>query len=169
MLKKCSKCNANDRLNNKRSWCSQCESEYRKQKKSQDPGWNKRNLERQKKYQLANKEKFKQRQVKMKESLKGRYGTYRLHASERGLTFLLTLEEFDTITSRKCYYCNEFTKNKTFVGIDRVKNDEGYTLTNCVSCCKMCNLMKHTNEQREWIEHIEKILNNLKSKENINA
>lgn len=166
MLKKCSRCKINDRpINFKSSWCLQCHAEDRKIRRNKNPArWNKKNLERQKKYQAANVEKVKQRQIRMKESLKGRYGTYRLHASERGLTFDLTLEEFSTITSQKCHYCNEFTINKNYCGVDRVRNNEGYSLTNCVPCCTMCNLMKHTHNQQEWIEHMKKVLNNIKSK-----
>jgi len=46
-------------------------------------------------------------------------------------------------------------------GVDRVDNTVGYTLDNCVSCCKICNNSKATltlDEWKDWIERVHKYL-----------
>jgi len=55
--------------------------------------------------------------------------------------FKLTFEEFSTLVNGACYYCAHKVEGEVN-GIDRINNDEGYTPTNCVSCCEKCNLMK---------------------------
>ena len=45
-------------------------------------------------------------------------------------------------------------------GIDRVDNKIGYTLKNCVTCCKYCNNAKKDNdvdEFKEWLEYVKTI------------
>jgi hypothetical protein len=78
---------------------------------------------------------------------------YRRGARDRGLSWELTGEEFDELTSQDCTYCGsapgtvahcegrnsgEFTYN----GLDRVDSGLGYTLENVVTCCQICNRAK---------------------------
>lgn len=42
-------------------------------------------------------------------------------------------------------------------GIDRVNNDIGYLIENCVSCCKVCNFMKRSMSKNDFINHVNKI------------
>ncbi len=35
-------------------------------------------------------------------------------------------------------------------GIDRVDNNKGYEFTNCVACCRRCNLSKNNMPLSEW-------------------
>ena len=47
--------------------------------------------------------------------------------------------------------------NQNFPGIDRVNNNIGYVLNNCVSCCKFCNSAKLDRtliEFRDWIKKV---------------
>jgi len=50
----------------------------------------------------------------------------------------LSFEQFAALQGGPCVYCGERSW-----GVDRVKNEFGYTLLNSVGCCKMCNQMKH--------------------------
>lgn len=92
------------------------------------------------------------------------YSDYDKKGVERGYTFNFTKDEFRTLTKQNCHYCGKepsnIMKNKifngsyTYSGIDRKDNSLGYTIENCVPCCKMCNISKHHhgyNEYKNWI------------------
>ena len=73
-------------------------------------------------------------------------------AKDKNLPFDLSLDEFEYITSKKCFYCGSdpkiwVAKRTTykpilFNGIDRVDNNLGYINSNVVPCCSTCNYMK---------------------------
>lgn len=82
------------------------------------------------------------------------YIKYLNKACERGYEFELSLKTFNKLINSKCYYCHSITKTETFDGsggIDRKNNSIGYTKNNCVACCKTCNIMKHTQHYKEFI------------------
>lgn len=93
---------------------------------------------------------------------------YKDSATIRGLCFDLTNEEIKALIFCNCFYCgsglSNSKKNKhieiKYNGIDRVDNSIGYQVSNCVSCCKMCNIMKSTHDGSLFMEHIAKILKN---------
>ena len=60
------------------------------------------------------------------------------------------------------YGHGEFVYN----GIDRVDNSVGYTIDNCVSCCGMCNFMKRSYNQLDFINQAIKISNKWSKNEN---
>lgn len=76
------------------------------------------------------------------------------HRSNKSLN--MSLEEFVTFTSiNKCHYCNSnivwypydtLTPNKKKIShsyhLDRKDNTQGYTSSNCVVCCSLCNYIK---------------------------
>lgn len=91
---------------------------------------------------------------------------YKRNAKNRNLEWNLSREEFSKIVQGSCYYCNS-SPNNVFAmksgdklirnGIDRLDNTKGYTLTNCVSCCKICNRAKGSlplDEFLKWINNI---------------
>lgn len=93
-----------------------------------------------------------------------RYSSYRINARSHGRNFDLTLEDFDNITKQPCYYCGEFNgvfQGIAFSGVDRIDSSKGYTKDNVVPCCGKCNRMKGDLQQNHWIQHMQKILNNL--------
>jgi len=45
-------------------------------------------------------------------------------------------------------------------GIDRVDNSRGYESGNVVSCCGVCNMLKHVLSKEEFLARIEKIYKN---------
>jgi len=80
------------------------------------------------------------------------YSNYLKKAKIGNREFALTREQFKYLTSGICYYCGKQPNQKIrgfrlgdiyfYNGIDRVDNERGYTIDNCVSCCKRCNTIK---------------------------
>jgi hypothetical protein len=107
------------------------------------------------------------------------YRRYKKESPSRGLAFELSKEEFKELTSQNCHYCNktpdrEFTDTGkafgSFIynGIDRVDNNIGYILFNCVPCCTYCNYAKHNRKQEDfinWIGQLVKFHNDTRRKE----
>jgi hypothetical protein len=106
------------------------------------------------------------------------YNNYRLSLASKTYGFKISKEEFKEITSENCFYCGiepkQFIKcgksqkdyfgNYFHNGIDRIDSEIGYVLSNLVPCCKICNYMKKALGQQEFLEHIEKIHNYQKEK-----
>jgi hypothetical protein len=80
------------------------------------------------------------------------YLAYRRRAKDKKIAFDLSKEQFKVITKKSCFYCGKEPSqirhgpqnNGIYIynGIDRVDTLEGYTLENCVPCCKHCNAKK---------------------------
>lgn len=87
------------------------------------------------------------------------YYKYQVGALDRKLEFKLTKKEFDNLIIKNCYYCKSIPSK--YSGIDRLDNNKGYNLENCVACCTTCNFMKHNLNYDDFILHIKKIYNNL--------
>ena len=99
---------------------------------------------------------------------------YKKNAIKRSLNFDLSDEDFKSLIFNNCYYCgnapNQLRSNFKFKdkdvfynGIDRLNNNIGYSLDNCVSCCKICNYSKRNYDFQEYINWIERSYNHLKS------
>ena len=100
---------------------------------------------------------------------------YERGAEKRNLPFELTKEQFAILTLSVCEYCGQDPKSiikysqgklKTiekseyiYNGIDRKNNNLGYTVDNCVPCCKQCNYSKRDMGFEEWISWISGIAN----------
>lgn len=56
----------------------------------------------------------------------------------------LDLNEYTTLISGPCFYCNyQFGQKVLYgAGLDRLNNDLGYVHNNCVSCCRDCNMIR---------------------------
>lgn len=104
---------------------------------------------------------------------------------DRNIENKIDQEEFICICSENCFYCDavprpynayanengqihkrnsahgisQETVDRAWIdinGIDRVDNNKGYTLDNCVPCCWECNQMKSSLNLYEWLAFIEK-------------
>jgi|688.fasta_scaffold848642_1 hypothetical protein len=91
---------------------------------------------------------------------KTRYNVYKRGALRRGYSFNITIEQFNTFWDTSCHYCNEPIKG---IGIDRIDNTIGYVHDNLISCCTLCNFMKHNTNYKEFIDRCIKISNNFLS------
>lgn len=144
--------------------------EYRKEY-SQRPEVKKRIKEYNKEYQQSPKRKeyvkeYSQRPEvkklikKYSKSPKRKYQKYKWGAETRNLEWKLTIEQFMTFWQKYCFYCGDEIKT---IGIDRIDNEKGYSIDNCVPCCIICNRMKRSLSQKEFINHCKKITKTVKS------
>ena len=83
------------------------------------------------------------------------FSSYKGNAKIRNIKFNLTLENIIKYIDSNCYYCNDNNSK----GIDRVDNNKGYTINNCVPCCKFCNIMKNNYSIEEMFEKVKMIYN----------
>ena len=70
------------------------------------------------------------------------YNRYTIRASKKNLDFELSQDEFDAIKCQPCYLCGKTINSQHLNGIDRIDNNNGYTLDNVKSCCFGCNRIK---------------------------
>lgn len=92
---------------------------------------------------------------------------YKCDARKRKLEFKLNRKEFLELTQKNCYYCNIIPsqiRGKKLIsgifiynGIDRVDNNKGYVIENCVPCCEQCNRAKLDYTQEQFIEWIKRV------------
>jgi len=79
---------------------------------------------------------------------------YRRGAKVRKFPWEITKEEVFALVTQNCFYCAKpphlmstgakFMRSSFFAnGLDRVDSLLGYSVTNCVPCCKTCNYAKH--------------------------
>jgi len=101
------------------------------------------------------------------------WGMYRNHAHTLSLVFNLSTKQFDRFIFGRCYYCNALPsrvstsfagKSVLCNGIDRVDSNLGYISCNCVSCCKVCNIMKRAYTLEFFLAHVNRIANNVRRK-----
>jgi hypothetical protein len=97
------------------------------------------------------------------------FNNYRNGARNRGISFEITKEWFLEQIAKDCHYCgsppnNIFTElNKRagqllYNGLDRVDNAIGYTVDNCVVCCKPCNFAKSTMAHQEFLSWLDRLV-----------
>lgn len=114
--------------------------------------------------------------------LRDLYRRYRKDAAKDEKLWELNEEEFRELTSGNCYYCGDSPKNIStyykrdqsqaartraayiYNGIDRLNNQEGYKVSNCVTACSTCNYLKGQLPEGQFLKQLEKIYKNKHSK-----
>lgn len=95
------------------------------------------------------------------DNFRATFNRYRVGARERGLAWELTQNDFLRLTSLDCHYCGVAPGNVAgyfvFSGIDRLDNDRGYSVDNCVPCCKTCNFAKRDLPYDDWMAWIARL------------
>tara|TARA_R110000868_G_scaffold102972_4_gene283641 strand:+ start:942 stop:1487 length:546 start_codon:yes stop_codon:yes gene_type:complete len=94
---------------------------------------------------------------------------YKHSANVRNYIFNIDVVQFKILTKGNCHYCNSepsniiLTKNHKYIynGIDRINNELGYELNNCVSCCTICNRAKNNLKYDVFINWINNIKYNI--------
>lgn len=99
-----------------------------------------------------------QRNLWSKTNLNRAFYSYEKESVRRDIEFHLTKEEFMEIIKQKCSYCGDISQEKQFNGIDRIDSTGHYTTDNCVSCCTLCNYLKHTMSVDIFLHRIEHVL-----------
>lgn len=87
-----------------------------------------------------------------------KYTQYKSGAKKRGIEFNLTKDEFMSLWQKVCYYCGSSIET---IGIDRIDSNYGYSISNVVPCCAICNTMKLALPRDVFVEHCRKIIKNL--------
>jgi len=85
-----------------------------------------------------------------------RYRHLQRSAQKRNLEMTISFEEHKELLLKPCHYCGS-QLNSSGSGLDRIDSKLGYTITNVVACCKLCNQAKMDLNQPQFIEHILKI------------
>lgn len=133
-------------------------AEYRKK-------WREENKEHLKRYYANNAERISKKQKEWRKNNPGRakelwdewYKMNKVRSPRRRLTeakhtakrrkieWNLTLEEYSNLIAMPCYYCNNQLGEpvRRSIGLDRLNPNEGYTISNVVSCCYICNCIKN--------------------------
>jgi hypothetical protein len=93
---------------------------------------------------------------------------YKNNAKKRNLKFQLSNNQLKQLFCRPCFYCNSppittISGNRTngsftYNGIDRIDNNKGYTIDNCISCCKICNRAKGDMDQVKFLVWLQGIV-----------
>ena len=81
-------------------------------------------------------------------SAPGGFKTYVSRASVRKLPFELSEAEFNETALRPCHYCGA----PPVSGVDRLDSSMGYTRSNTVACCSLCNRAKNVYSKEEFIQ-----------------
>jgi hypothetical protein len=154
--------NTNKRKPSGRRYCDQtcARRDWRKNNPEKERAQQRRTIENRKNDPIRNKI-FTEKVRIMNQSPIGKFRHYRRGAESRNIEFLLTFDEFNNFWGKNCYYCTD--KIKT-VGIDRIDNNKGYTIENCVPCCGICNRMKMQYTMDNFIKKCIEISNNFKNK-----
>lgn len=82
-------------------------------------------------------------------------------AKYRNIPFEINSNEFELVIKNNCYLCGFSPKAFNSNGIDRINNDEGYTINNISACCSECNYMKKNYSLENIYNQFLKIYNNL--------
>lgn len=72
---------------------------------------------------------------------KALFQSARSHAERRGTNWDITLEEFEELCTRPCFWCKRYF-SETGSGLDRQDPRAGYTLDNVERCCGKCNYLR---------------------------
>lgn len=100
-------------------------------------------LQKNRKHYKENKEEILRYQKSIRHTPKRKYGQARKSAKERNLEWTITFEEYISLISNPCHYCNSPLKEFGGSSLDRIDNAIGYILTNVLPCCGTCNNIRN--------------------------
>jgi|SRR5271166_3786330 len=94
------------------------------------------------------------------------FRVYQRSAAQKNLDWRLPFDEFLKLTQMNCHYCGVVPTNIfihrqevfRYNGIDRIKNDVGYTRENLVSCCWICNRAKLNMSYEQFLEYLSRVV-----------
>ena len=100
------------------------------------------------------------------------FAHYKRSAKDRNIEFLIIKSEAKNLFELNCFYCgiaptvsythSHLSGGYAWNGIDRKDNSKGYTMENCVSCCKMCNFAKSNYSIEDFTAWIKRTYEHLK-------
>lgn len=97
-------------------------------------------------------------------SLPSLFNILRAKSAARGLPMDLSFDEYVALTSADCCYCHG-PLPKSGYGLDRKNSSLGYSIENCVPCCKTCNRIRGEDDiSYEEMFEVMKLLQRLRRK-----
>lgn len=157
--------------------CKKCREKDDRQKSKPEVKEKRREIQKEKKYYVAYREKKKQEDIDAyrkhnaelmkawrnknkehvsawkKKNSNARYISIKQQATLKGIQWNDDMTKnvcFDMIQS-SCFYCDR-NDPECLNGIDRMDNSKGYSIENCVPCCKYCNFMKKALDAHTFVE-----------------
>ena len=122
----------------------------------------------------TNRMKYSDREIPAKRAL---FEQYKLWAKTKNVEFDINENDFYKLTKKDCSYCgtspfavknsgrNNFKSSYIYNGLDCIDSTKGYFLDNVVPCCKWCNFTKSDGLQKNFIEWVKKIGENMSHSE----
>lgn len=94
------------------------------------------------------------------------FAIYKKNARRRGYKFNLSQDEFRGLVIQPCSYCGRPPSSVVevndssliYTGIDRTNNEEGYSIDNCIPCCKICNRAKRGMPYEEFMIYLDDLV-----------
>ena len=105
-------------------------------------------------------ERIRNYPAEKKANLETAFDTLKYTAVRRGLTVSITFDQFVNIVNKPCVYCG-YHAEESVIGIDRIDSSRSYVLENCVSCCRVCNIMKSDHPLQYFTDHVLKIASHI--------
>lgn len=165
-VKRCTKCREKDsrqkdkphirEIRNERGKEKKYYVAYREKKREEnEEAYLAHNAEMARKWRENNKEHFLQWN---KNNPKQRIGSIKHQAKVKNIPWseLMTNEVCENMIKKPCFYCALLPTDK-LNGIDRMDNNKGYFLENCVPCCKNCNFIKKSLDPQTFIKRCQHI------------
>jgi hypothetical protein len=91
------------------------------------------------------------------------YKRYQRQATDRNLSFTLSLEEFEKLVSGACVFCGE----QPALSVDRKDSRIGYLPFNVQSMCSYCNRLKSNDVEYIFLDQVLKIAKHIKQKQEL--
>lgn len=92
---------------------------------------------------------------------KPRVVDYKRSATQKGIRYELTDEDFDKLIKSDCTYCKR--SSTSWFGIDRIHPDDGYVIGNVAPACWDCNVDKYDDDYEMMMARNTKIVNRVKT------
>jgi len=105
--------------------------------------------------------------AKYNRTLGGRFARMKRGAKKREIPFELTKEQYaNLVIGAICHYCGGILP-EVGSGADRKNSSAGYSVENCVPCCRNCNSIRGADliSYKEMLE-VAKLLRKLRTKAN---
>ena len=83
-----------------------------------------------------------------------KYKQHSSNARQRGILNYLSFDDYVLLCKFSCYMCDDDEAG----GVDRTESDEQYTINNSEPCCAMCNSIKSSFPDKEFMAKIRKIV-----------
>ena len=153
-MKICGRCNEEKPLNDfgprpkntdgRKGRCHKCETKRMMERYWKDP------------------EKIRIRQRELATNPTTRFSRFKKRCTNQNKEMSLTFEQWSLLVSNQCVYCSGNLETKG-CGLDRVDNNIGYLLGNCVPCCQECNRIKGNKLTYEEMLAVAEVLKNMRS------